>query len=97
MTLHLGFELPQKENPRLDADCEHLTPEEVRILKRQIRSNGRVIQGMLLRMDLLVNREKYPHRADFIEKIRQHLFVLMEENDTFRKVLGKHIAGGGRY
>ena len=97
MTLHLGFELPEKENPRLDAEAEEFTPEEVRILKRQIRSNNGTIHKMLLRMDLLVNREKYPPREAFIEKIRQELFLLMEENDTFRKVLGRHIAAGGRY
>ena len=97
MILHLGFELPQKESPYLDADSEQLTSEEVRIIKRQIRSNSGVIHHMLLRMDLLVNREKYPHRADFIERIRQRLFILMEENDTFRKVLGRHILAGGTY
>ena len=97
MTLHLGFELPQKENPQLDAEAEELTGEEVRIIKRQIRSNNRVIHEMLLRMDLLVNREKYPPQAVFIEKIRRQLFLLMEENDTFRKVLAHHIACGGTY
>src|SRR3990167_3859193 len=97
MTLHLGFELPKKESTRLDAEAEELTPEEVRIIKRQIRANNGIIHAMLLRMDLLVNREKYPHREPFIENIRQQLFLLMEENDTFRKVLGHHIACGGTY
>jgi len=98
MTLHLGFELPQKkEAPRLDAEAPEFTPEEIRIVKRQITSNGKVIHEMLMRLDLLVNREKYPHQAVFIEKIRRQLFLLMEENDTFRKVLLRHITSGGAY
>ncbi len=97
MTLHLGFELPKRESPHLDAESEELTGEEIRIIKRQIRSNNRIIYEMLLRMDLLVNREKYPPQAFFIEKIRRRLFLLMEENDTFRKVLARHIACGGTY
>ncbi len=97
MTLHLGFELPKKETPQLDADAEEFTPEEIRIVKQQIRSNSRVIYGLLMRIDLFVNREKYPHEAVFIEKIRRQLFLLMEENDTFRRVLVRHITAGGTY
>lgn len=98
MTLHLGFELPQrKEPPRLDADAAEFTPEEIRIVKRQIQSNSRLIQETLMRLDLLVNREKYPAQAVFIEQIRRQLFLLMEENDTFRRVLCRHIAAGGSY
>jgi hypothetical protein len=40
---------------------------------------------------MLVNKERYPHRAVFIEKIRRRLELLMEENDTFRNVLWKHV------
>ena len=98
MTLHLGFELPQKkEIPRLDAEREEFTSEEIRIVKNQIKSNNKVIQQTLMRLDLLVNREKYPAQAVFIEKIRRQLFLLMEENDTFRRVLVRHISTGGAY
>lgn len=98
MTLHLGFEMPpKKEAPRLDAETQEFTPEEIRIVKKQIQSNGKVIHEILMRLDLLVNREKYPHQAVFIEKIRRQLFLLMEENDTFRKVLLRHISSGGAY
>ena len=98
MTLHLGFELPQKkEAATLDAETPEFTPEEIRIVKKQIKSNSQVIHAILLRLDLLVNREKYPHQAAFIGKIREQLFLLMEENDTFRKVLLRHISSGGAY
>lgn len=90
MIFHLGFELPKKENRQLDHESCELTPEEVRILKRQIRSNGAAITELVNRLDLLVNKEKYPHREDFINKIREKLEVLMDENDTFRRVLQSH-------
>ncbi|MCB9799533.1 MAG: hypothetical protein H6757_02100 [Candidatus Omnitrophica bacterium] len=90
MIFHLGFELPQKEDRRLDHESCRLTPEETRILKRQIRRNSITINEMVARLDLLVNKEKYPHREDFINKLRDRLEVLMDENDTFRRVLQHH-------
>ena len=90
MIFHLGFELPEKKNRELDHEASDLTSEEVRILKKQIRSNSEAINVLVDRLDLLVNKEKYPHREDFINKIRDKLEILMEENDTFRKVLQKH-------
>lgn len=91
MILHLGYEIPVAVPKTLDAGAERFTPEEVRILKDQIRKNLAMIDGYVQRIDLFVNREKYPHREAFIEKLRGRLFLLMEENDTFRKVLWKHV------
>jgi len=93
MTLHLGFELPKKPDRRLDEHTNALTDEEARILRAQIKSNSRVIQELVDRLDLLVNKEKYPCDIIFVEKIRRRLFLLMEENDTFRRVLWRAEAG----
>lgn len=90
MIFHLGFELPEPVDATLDHETSDLTVEESRILKKQIRKNTSVIDDYVDRIDLLVNKERYPHRAVFIEKIRRRLFLLMEENNTFRKVLWKH-------
>ena len=94
MTFHLSFELPKQEPAVLDAYAPDLTPEELRILKRQIRSNARLVEEYVMRLDLLVNKERYPRGAIFLEKIRRRLELLMEENDTFRKVLWKHYQAG---
>ena len=90
MIFHLSFELPKVEPAVLDGSTPDLTKEEIRILKLQIRRNAQAIDQFVYRLDLLVNKERYPHRAVFIEKIRRRLELLMEENDTFRKVLWKH-------
>ena len=88
MAFHLGFELPAP--PVLDAEGEGLTREEVRIIKRQIRKNADVIDSYVSRVDLFVNQEQYPCREKFIERIRERMFLLMEENDTFRRLLWRH-------
>ena len=94
MIFHLSFELPKQESAVLDADTPDLTSEEVRILRRQIRGNTCLVEDYVMRLDLLVNKERYPRGAIFIEKIRRRLELLMEENDTFRKVLWKHYQTG---
>ncbi|OQA57374.1 MAG: hypothetical protein BWY42_00610 [Candidatus Omnitrophica bacterium ADurb.Bin277] len=90
MILHLGYELPVESPKTMAEDQERFTPEEVRIVKRQIRRNLEMIDAYIKKVDLFVNQERYPHREEFIEKLRKRLFLLMEENDTFRKVLWKH-------
>ena len=90
MIFHLGFELPEPVSTALDADSSNLTAEEVRILKKQIRKNSLLIDKHVDWLDLFVNKERYPHRAAFIEKTRRRVNLLMEENDTFRDVLWKH-------
>ena len=67
-----------------------LTPEEVRIIFSQIRKNTAVIDDYVARLHLIVNREGHRAREDFVENIRTRLYLLMEENDTFRKVYWRH-------
>jgi len=90
MILHLGFELPEPAKTELNHEISDLTSEEVRIIKEQIRKNSFLIGDFVNRLDLFLNKEKYPAEAAFVGKIRSRLLVLMEENDTFRKVLWKH-------
>jgi hypothetical protein len=72
-------------------DCESLafTPEETRIIKNQIRKNMAVIDEHIRRIDLFVNHERHASRAGLIGQLHERLCVLMDENDTFRKVLWK--------
>ena len=89
MVFHLGFELLE---PRvLDAEGEELTPYELEIIKKQIRKNADVIDSYVKRIDLFVNKEKYPKQEKFAKKIRDRMFLLMEENDTFRRLLWHHL------
>ncbi|HPW77401.1 MAG: hypothetical protein BWY44_00889 [Candidatus Omnitrophica bacterium ADurb.Bin292] len=90
MIFHLGYEIPVQLPKVLAADEELFTPEEIRIVKSQIRKNRITIDSYIKRIDLFVNQERYPRQEAFIEKIRERLSILMEENDTFRKVLWRH-------
>ncbi|MBI2167405.1 MAG: hypothetical protein HYU34_04065 [Candidatus Omnitrophica bacterium] len=93
MVFHLGFELPSPAPAQpLDPDTDRFTRQEMAILKHQIRKNTGVIDTYIRRIDLFVNQEKYPQREAFIQKIRRRMFLLMEENDTFRQVLCRHLA-----
>jgi|SRR3989338_228853 len=93
MVFHLGFELPSPAPAQpLAPGTDQFTREEVGILRRQIRKNAEVIDTYIHRIDLFVNQEKYPQREAFIQKIRRRMFLLMEENDTFRQVLCRHLA-----
>ncbi|MFZ5801865.1 MAG: hypothetical protein ACOY3K_01965 [Candidatus Omnitrophota bacterium] len=87
MIFHLGFELPETPPVVLDEKSPELTPGETAILKDQILKNTRVIGEMLTKLDLFVNKERYPQDANCIRKIRRRLNILIEENDTFRAVL----------
>ena len=87
MILHLGHDLPVKETRALDSESPALTSEEARIIKSQIRKNMAVIDEHIRRIDLFVNHERHASRAGLIEQLHARLFVLMEENDTFRTVL----------
>lgn len=90
MIFHYGTDLPQKVPQTLDHQVPELTHREKDIIKEQIRKNSRLIAAYLERLDLLINKEKYPQDAVFIQKMRRQLDLLIEENDTFRKVLWKH-------
>ncbi len=89
MILHLVHDLPVKEARALDCESPAFTSEEMRIVKNQIRRNMVVIDQHIRRIDLFVNHERHASRAGLIEHLRERLGVLMEENDTFRKVLWK--------
>lgn len=102
MAFHLGFELPlrARRSPGagaaaggLDPGTARLTPDETRIIKKQIRKNAEIINTYIERLDLFVNREKYPRGESFVQKIRERMFLLMEENDTFRRLLWRHLQG----
>ena len=90
MIFHLGYELPKRKTTELNHESATLTDAENKIIKDQIRKNSHSIQEQVERLDLLVNKERYPRNAVFIEKLRRRMYLLMEENDTFRKVLWKH-------
>ena len=94
MIFHIGNDLPPAETKELDSESPELTSEETRILKSQIRKNRVLINDHIRRIDLFVNQERYPQQVDFVAKIRARLFLLMDENDTFRKVLWKHLKHG---
>ena len=87
MILHMGHDLPVKEVKTMDCESSAFTSEEMRIIKSQIRKNMAVIDQHIRRIDLFVNHERHASRAGLIEQLHERLFVLMEENDTFRKAL----------
>jgi hypothetical protein len=89
MILHLVHDLPVKEARTLDCESPAFTSEEMHIVKNQIRRNMLVIDEHIRRIDLFVNHERHASREGLIEHLRERLGVLMEENDTFRKVLWK--------
>ena len=89
MILHVGHDLPVTEATTLDSESPAFTPEETRIIKSQIRKNRAVIDQHIRRIDLFVNHERHGSRAGLIERLHERLFLLMAENDTFRKVLWK--------
>ena len=95
MILHIGYEIPVAPRKELNAETEKFTPEESKIVKTQIRKNRDLIDDYIRRIDLFVNKERHPHREAFVEKLRDRLFLLIEENDTFRKVLWKQETMGG--
>lgn len=91
MAFHLGFELPKPQT--IEPEEELLTPFEVEIIQKQIRKNSLVVDSYIERIHLFVNRERYPKNEVFVQKIRARMFLLMEENDTFRRLLWRHFQG----
>lgn len=90
MIFHFGFELPVPQSTVMNHEVASLTQEETRIIKKQIRQNAAVADQYVAKLELFVNQERYPAKAVFVQKLRRRLELLMEENDTFRKVLWKH-------
>lgn len=68
-----------------------LTDWDVKTLRTQIRRNSRVIDTLIQRIDLLINRERCPQDANTLLRFRKRLDVAMAENDTFRKALARHL------
>lgn len=93
MAFHLGFELPEPETRAFDERSDRLTRWEARIISDQIRKNSGVIENYIRRIDLFVNQERYPKGEVFIEQIRRRMVLLMDENDTFRRLLWRHVQG----
>lgn len=67
-----------------------LLPAEEKIIREQIRKNARVIDDYVARLDLIVNEEGHQRHERFVNRIRDRLYILMAENDTFRKVYWQH-------
>lgn len=90
MIFHLCFERVQKSELSFEEHSKLLNVTELEIIKRQIRKNAAVIDEYVAKLHLLVNLEKHPRNEPFIQRLRERMFLLMEENDTFRKVLWNH-------
>lgn len=95
MILHMGHDLPVKEVRELDAGSPAFTSEETRIIKAQIRRNMVMIDDYVRRIDLFVNHENHISRTALVGQLQERLFLLMEENDTFRAVLWKQYSNPG--
>ena len=68
-----------------------LTEREVALLTKQVRTNSRMIERHIEVIDLLINKERCPKDANTLLSLRKRLQVAIEENDTFRKVLWRHL------
>lgn len=90
MILHLDVGVREKETLTFNDQAKTLDSVEQKIIKGQIRKNAVVIDSYIQKIHLFVNQEKYPSGEAFVEKLRERMFLLMEENDTFRKVLWRH-------
>src|SRR3990167_4150047 len=69
----------------------HLTPRQETIIREQIRKNSKVIDQLVSKIDLLINRERCPKDANTLMVLRKRLAISIDENDTFRNVLWKHM------
>lgn len=67
-----------------------LTESEVSLLKKQIQYNSNWIDRYIKVIDLLVNKEKCPKDANTLVALRQRLKIMIDESDTFRKVLWQY-------
>jgi len=68
-----------------------LNSEEEKIIREQIQKNTKVIDWIIYKVDLLVNKEGHKNDSKVVIALRKKLSVLMEENDTFRRVFWKHV------
>jgi len=68
-----------------------LTKEEEKIIREQILKNSKVIDWIIYKIDLLMNKEGHKNDSRIVQAMRKKLDILMAENDTFRRVFWKHI------
>ncbi|PIQ85089.1 MAG: hypothetical protein COV74_10860 [Candidatus Omnitrophica bacterium CG11_big_fil_rev_8_21_14_0_20_45_26] len=80
----------QKKIKTIDPATHQLSPRQEQLIKTQIRKNSKVIDFLIERIDLLINREKCPKDANTLLMFRKRLNIAMAENDTFRHVLWLH-------
>ena len=68
-----------------------LTEREVEVIGRQIRANSIAMDRYIEIIDLLINKERCPKDANTLLRLRRCLEVAVAENDTFRRVLWRHM------
>ena len=71
--------------------CGLLTEREVQVIGHQVRANSLAIDRYIETIDLLVNKERCPKDANTLLYLRKRLEIAIAENDTFRKVLWRHM------
>lgn len=70
-----------------------LTSNQEKIIREQIQKNSKVIDWIIFKIDLLMNKEGHGKDSKVVLALQEKLDILMEENDTFRKVFWKHVQG----
>jgi len=83
-----------KKNQKLlrIVDPSHaLTEWQEKVIRQQIRKNSAAIEVLIYKVDLLKNKEGCPKNANTLVRFRKWLAISMDENDTFRRVLARHI------
>ena len=68
-----------------------LTEREVQVICNQIRNNSHAIDRYIETIDLLINKERCPKDANTLLYLRERLTIAVAENDTFRRVLWRHM------
>ncbi len=68
-----------------------LTEWEAGVLRTQVRKNSKVIECLIEKVDLLANKEQCPKDANTLQSLRKRLSISLAENDTFRRVLWRHL------
>lgn len=87
----------KRKTKRKNSECLRQLPvgllseREVEVISRQVRSNSLAIDRYIETIDLLVNKERCPKDANTLLYLRGRLAVAIAENDTFRKVLWRHM------
>ncbi|OGW81548.1 MAG: hypothetical protein A3G33_01890 [Omnitrophica bacterium RIFCSPLOWO2_12_FULL_44_17] len=74
-----------------EAEIGLLNSRQLDMIRSQIRRNTAAVDHSIRAIDLLVNKEKCPKDTNTLWELRKRLSLAMEENDTFRKVLWKHL------